>query len=230
MTAGAPPEHGRLPRLALPLLPVAAFAVSMAVFSRNQCHQGLDEFIGWTGLGVGVDALAIVTFLALLALGLQDRRQLSFLYLLSGLVLLPSLLGLSRVDWFAALGLPMSVAGMANELPEAVIVINGIVVVGGYLLHHSLTRSVEIAESLVKGGADPHQVDIVVNRNLRFLGAMLLLVGAVTVVEWAVASALGPAVQGVAGLVPGLYLWLAVGAGAALAFLSLRAVRRDPKG
>lgn len=219
-----------LPLASIITLATFTLAFSMFVLSNNTGYQRLNEMIGRANLGVGVDVLVIGTFLVILVAGLMDRRQLSYLYLLSATVLAPSLLGLSKVDWFLTMGSAVSVSDLSSVLPDWIILVNGALVIGGYFFQRGVLRSMSLGEGLLGQGAREREVAVAVNSNLAFLGIVVAVTGAMAVAVGAVAGLLLPFMRAVVGLGPDLYLVMTAIAGVALVGLFFLVVIDRSKG
>lgn len=167
MSGGREAEGGRSRAYRWLLLP-AAVSLAMAGWSlaSNDMYQSIDASIAGTGgsspLGWFVGgACAIV-----LVIGFIDRSKIVHAHLLSALMFLPSLLGLSSIDWLTALGFPGGLSAFGSDLPEVALLSIGTVLLGSWTLHRAGERRLSIKGELLNLGAPREEIDRALDRLL----------------------------------------------------------------
>jgi hypothetical protein len=188
MSDGLEPEAGgaakgqgrRLrPRLVITGLISLALLVSALVFAQNliylQLRTALASFSSSSGLGMDADLLLALLLLFVLALGMMNEKRLFLSLIAAWILLVPSLLYFSALDWMKALNLVYDFHDMANRLPNYVIFLNGALLVATGLLLRSHAHVDGVWENLLRRGASPDQVRSAVGRNLAFLYKMIAI-------------------------------------------------------
>ena len=139
-----------------------------------------------------------------LLIGLLDRTKVIYSYFLAALLYLPSVVGLSKIDWLAALGIEGGMSAFASELSDTVLMVIGVVVFACLTLHWTAERQISIRAELHSIGAPKNEVDLAVDR--MFINSIMLIiaVGAIIVVAWLVIEYLLDRLGELIGFSPGL--------------------------
>jgi hypothetical protein len=174
-------------RMAYRLLLIPA-AVSLALTATSLSYNTFfDQMVGATQTSTGaspLDLFVIGACLIVLLIGLLDHTKVMYSYLLAALLYLPSALGLSKIDWLAALGFEGGMSTFASELSGTALLVIGVVVLACMTLHRTTERQISIRAELCLIGALKNEVDRAVDR--MFISSIILIiaVGAITFATW----------------------------------------------
>jgi hypothetical protein len=217
------------PRLLTWIVVAFAFAFSFVVLTHSsifgQFRATLATIAAASGLNVGPDALLALFCAALLAIGLFSEKRLRLAIVVSWLMLFPSLLYFSRIDWAYILRLPFDNRVFSNDLDPALVFLCGVALLMASLVLRSRMHLVSVQENLRSRMAPEDDISDAVDSNFRFLLLMTASSAAAGVILFLGASVLWPlianatsgwqyaylaiGVAGLAGLVIafGLYVW-----------------------
>jgi len=113
-------------------------------------------------------ALIAMLYLAVAGMGLVNEGRMRIPYLLSWAMYAPSLLSLSNIDWFQALGTGYDLGNVNSILPDWVIFANGAFILGGELLLRCYRHWSDLGLKLVSEGADPIPTGMALDRALGY--------------------------------------------------------------
>jgi hypothetical protein len=188
------------------LLIPAAISLSLTALTLSY-NAFFHQLVGSTQTSTGsspLDLFVIGACLIVLLIGLLDRTKVTYSYLLAALLYLPSVLGLSKIDWLAALGIEGGMSAFANELSDTVLVVIGVVVLACLTLHWTAERQISIRAELRSIGAPKNEVDQAVDRMFINIIILIIAVGAVILVAWLAIEYLLDQLGGLIGYSPEL--------------------------
>jgi hypothetical protein len=167
------------PRTIITGLVFFSLIVSAFVFTNNLIYQqlriALASFSSSSGLGIDIDILLALSLLFVLILGLINDKLLFISLIAAWMMLTPSLLYFSALDWMKAFSLTVDFHDMANRLPNYVVFLNGALLVVTGLLLRAHAHVDNVRQNLLKRGVDGGQVSFVVGKNLIFLYRMIAI-------------------------------------------------------
>ncbi len=200
-------------RYSVSALCILVLAFSAFVLMSNMAFMDLQAAIkeSLTSIGLGFSAdfiLAAVVLIAALAILLNEAR-LPLAILLGWMMLLPSLLYYSSVDWFSAVGLELTFGDLGNSLPGWVVFLNGFMLATTSLLLRSYLQLRDLRRNLIARGAIMEELDLNLRKDLLFnatiIGACALGTAAIAILV----VVLTPGFTELSSIAP--YLYLVVG-------------------
>lgn len=156
---------------------VVASAVSAFTFLRSGLGEKLNlvltDMMSLMGIGasgsVFIVFLLCLTVLAAMANEKRTKWPLSF----SWVLYIPSAMHYSQIDWIRLIGASAD-SLTENPLPEAFILLNGILLICASLLLRSYKNVSEIRDNLLERGGDRKEVNAVCAKNMKFLVPLIL--------------------------------------------------------
>ena len=149
------------------VLALSAF-VLMGNSSFIELQTILKETLSNYGLGFSVDYVLVGAVVAVALAGMLDEAWLPLALLFSWLMLLPSLLYYSSVDWFLSLGLDLNFGDLSNFLPGWLVFLNGLILVSASVMMRSYLQLRRTRENLIERGAIREEIDVSLREYLSF--------------------------------------------------------------
>jgi hypothetical protein len=188
-------------------------AFSLFVFASNAVFpafgRALEVFLGAAGFQAPAALSLGMLLSAVVLLGLAKERLLSVVIYTSWALFLPSALFFSKVDWTMALNLNTNLSAMSNALPDIVVFLNGLAIVGVQIMLSSYLHLKAVRSDLLGRGAEETQVDLVTRSNLRFTALMLGAALAATSAAAGAVVVIAPLFGALSG--PVTYAYVAIG-------------------
>jgi hypothetical protein len=189
---------------------IFVLALSAFVLMNNasfiELQMMLRESLSSFGLGFSSDFILVGAVMVVALAGLLNETRLPLVILFGWMMLLPSMLYYSSVDWFLSLGLTITFGDMSNNLPGWMIFLNGLLLITTSLLLRSYMQLRIVRGNLIERGAERKELDDNLRRELSFsaaiVGACCLGTAAIAVL----AVILTPAFSDLSSVSPYLYL------------------------
>jgi hypothetical protein len=194
--------------LCMVVLALSAF-VLMENASFIELQAMLKESFSSFGLGFSSDFLLVGAVSVVALASLLNEARLPLVLLFSWMMLLPSLLYYSSIDWFLSLGLDLSFGDLSNSLPGWMIFFNGLLLVTASLLLRSYLQLRDVRRNLTERGAIREEIDVNLRKGLAFNFAIIGACSLGAVVISVLVVILTPAFSDLSSVSP--YLYLAVG-------------------
>jgi hypothetical protein len=192
------------------MLSIIVLALSAFVLMNNasfiELQAMIKESFSSFGLGFSSDFLLVGAVLVVALASLLNETRLPLVILFSWMMLLPSLLYYSSIDWFLSLGVNLSFGDLGNSLPGWLIFLNGLLLVTASLLLRSYLQLRDVRRNLIERGALREEMDVNLHKDLAFNAA---IIGACSLGAAAIAVlvlVLTPAFSDLSSVSPYLYL------------------------
>jgi hypothetical protein len=202
-----------MPRAIAWTMVALAFVCSFLVFAHSalyvQFRSAVASLAAASGLSLSTDFLLIVLCAVILAIGLFSERRLRIAIAVSWLMLFPSLLYFSRIDWAYIFGLPFDNRAFSNDLDPAFVFLCGVVLLAAGLVLRSRLHMLDLQANLRRRLAPEEEIRAATDSNFSFLLVMTAGAAAASVALFLGASVLWPWISGAASGME--YAYLAIG-------------------
>ncbi len=202
-----------MPRLVTWTIVALAFVYCFLVFMHSiiyeQFRSAVTSLALASGLNLSTDAVLVLLFAVLLAVGLFSERRLRFALAASWLMLFPSLLFFSRIDWAYVFRLPFDMQAFRNDLDPALVFLCGVLLLAAGLVLRSRLHLLEVQGNLRRRLAPEEEVRAATDHNFNFLLLMAAAAAAASILLFLGASLLWPIISGATSGME--YAYLAIG-------------------
>lgn len=188
---------------------ISCFLVFMHSAIYEQFRSAVASLAMASGLDLSTDVVLALLFAALLAIGLFSERRLRFALAASWLMLFPSLLFFSRIDWAYVFRLPFDMRAFRNDLDPALVFLCGVLLLAAGLVLRSRLHLLEVQGNLRRRLAPEMEVRAATDRNFKFLLLMAAAAAAASILLFLGASLLWPTISGATSGME--YAYLAIG-------------------
>ncbi|OPY32591.1 MAG: hypothetical protein A4E32_01173 [Methanomassiliicoccales archaeon PtaU1.Bin124] len=182
-------------------------ALSLIVFNHNAKYQSTMHsilgVIGFIFTGFSSEFILTMVFLLLLVYGLWNARALWLSLYLSWFMFIFSVLYYGDLNWLIAKSDVDFFHTFSNDLGAGVVMINGIVLVAADLYFRSWQQAMKRKRGLVKRGAPKEELDIAIDRNMRFITLRVCLAAVMATAVGLAAWYLAPAVRPLTDIIVG---------------------------
>jgi hypothetical protein len=206
----SPLERLAMPRAITWAIVAFAFAFSFLVFAHSalygQFRSAVAALAAASGLSLSTDFLLLLLCAILLAVGLFYERSLRLSIAVSWLMLFPSLLYFSRIDWAYIFGLPFDNRAFSNDLDPAFVFLCGVVLLAAGLVLRSRLHMLDLQANLRRRLAPEEEIEAATESNFSFLLLLTAGAAAASIALFIGASLLWPWISGAASGMEYAYL------------------------
>ncbi|MGE5379385.1 MAG: hypothetical protein ACM3L5_00760 [Candidatus Saccharibacteria bacterium] len=218
------------PSFFLLLIPAAiSLFLSATTLVSNSFYQQLRNLTVTAQGGSMFDLFIVIGCFVIMLVAFLDSSKIVYAHYLSGLLFVPSAIGLSNADWLAATGFKGGFATFRSSMTEADLLFIGLIILALFLFHFSTVRTVRISAELRNAGGDEKEVNAAVDHLVLNRVWLVVLSFAATLVVYGVISWLGPWFGSLLVQRPGLFVVvMAIAAVAAVALFIYLLRTREP--
>jgi hypothetical protein len=202
-----------MPRAATWTIVALAFVGCFLVFMHSAIYEQFRSAVATlalaSGLDLSTDVVLVILFAVLLAVGLFSERRLRFALAVSWLMLFPSLLYFSRIDWAYVFRLPFDMSNFRNDLDPALIFLCGVLLLAAGLVFRSRLHLLGVQGNLARRLAPENEIREATDHNFNFLLLIAAAAAAASILLFLGASLLWPVISGATSGME--YAYLAIG-------------------
>jgi hypothetical protein len=160
-------------RILVTLMMVLVAIISLFVFTTNNLFRVLEDAASSAlmkfGLSFSMGAVLVAILLMIVSIAALSERRFKAILLLSTILYIPSVLHFSNIDPFFILGFPNDLSSFGSSLPDLVIFLNGVMIVGGYIFLRSYDQLVVLRNNLLTRGTSWNETIRAVRGNLAYI-------------------------------------------------------------
>lgn len=156
---------------------IAAFTLGFYVFAHTQLYDLVTRFLNSVFPDFRMfDALifAVLFGIALILCALGSESALSKVFYLSWILLLPSVLWFSKLDWFKVLNSPVNFELFATNLSLVEVFLVSLILIGGKIFFFFSSQIKDSRLELLARGASEEDVEEVVFKKIIFFSVLVI--------------------------------------------------------
>ncbi len=212
-------------RISALVFAAAAAAVSAVTFLYSgisgMINTELAEMMSQIGIGTSVSVLIVFLLCLTIPAAMASEKRMKWPISFSWTLYVPSVMGYSKIDWVEIFGGISNPEVTANQLPEAFIPMNGILLICASLFLRSHKNVYETRKNLLERGGDEEEVNEACIKNMKFILPMILGPAALVAIIWSVTKLIPSESLGFAD--SEMYVWISLVCGIVLMALFVSA-------